>query len=335
MPMFFPMRRRAALAGLVLGGLQVTVAAQTPPVVIAQAERRPIVHEVRVTGSVVSPRVARLSSEVAGQVETLHVELGDRVEAGATLVTLDAELARIALEAARAATREARAARDDAERRRAEAERLTADRTIAETELRARRAEVAIAAATVEVREAGERREAALLARHTVVAPFAGAVSQRMTQAGEWLEPGVPVIELTATTGLRLDFEVPQALYPRITPALPLTIELDAVATGAHAAHVVATVPRGDLQSRTFLMLTRLDEDSVPLIPGMSARALLSLAAGRDGITVPRDALLRYPDGRVTVWVVEPDEAGAPRAAERRVEVGRAFAGLVEVSSGL
>ncbi|MEQ8234626.1 MAG: efflux RND transporter periplasmic adaptor subunit, partial [Gammaproteobacteria bacterium] len=217
----------------------------------------------------------------------------------------------------------------------AEAERLSAELTIAETELRARRAEVAMDAATLEVRRAGEQREAALLARHTLVAPFAGAVSLRMTQAGEWLTPGAPVIELTATDALRIDFEVPQELYPRIGPALPLSVELDARPGEELAARVIASVPRSDAQSRTFLLLTRLEDADVPIIPGMSARALLRLAAGRDGLTVPRDALLRYPDGRVTVWVVTTDSDGTARAAERRVEVGRAFDGLVEVTSGL
>ncbi len=313
-----------------------TVRAQTPPpVVVATAELREVVHEVRVTGSVVSPRLARLSSEVAGQVETLHVELGDRVEAGAPLVTLDAELARIALQAARATTREARAALEDARRRLAEAERLSAELTIAETELRARRAEVEMDAATVEVREAGERREAALLARHTLQAPFSGVVSQRMTQAGEWLEPGAPVVELTATAPLRIDFEVPQELYPRITPRLALHVSLDALPGRELAAHVIASVPRSDTQSRTFLLLTRLDDAAVPIIPGMSARARLRLADGREGVTVPRDALLRHPDGRVTVWVLERGEDGAHAVREQRVELGRAFDGLVEVRSGL
>lgn len=313
-----------------------TVRAQTPPpVVVATAELREVVHEVRVTGSVVSPRLARLSSEVAGQVETLHVELGDRVEAGAPLVTLDAELARIALQAARAATREARAALEDARRRLAEAERLSAELTIAETELRARRAEVEMDAATVEVREAGERREAALLARHTLQAPFSGVVSQRMTQAGEWLAPGAPVVELTATAPLRIDFEVPQELYPRITPRLALRVSLDALPGRELAAHVIASVPRSDPQSRTFLLLTRLDDAAVPIIPGMSARARLRLADGREGVTVARDALLRYPDGRVTVWVLERRDDGTHAVREQRVELGRAFDGLVEVRSGL
>jgi RND family efflux transporter MFP subunit len=306
-----------------------------PPVVVATAELREVVHEVQVTGSVVSPRLARVSSEVAGQVETLHVELGDRVEAGAPLVTLDAEIARIALQAARAATREAHAALEDARRRLAEAERLSAELTIAETELRARRAEVEMDAATLEVREAGERREAALLARHTLRAPFDGVVSQRMTQAGEWLEPGAPVVELTATAPLRLDFEVPQEFYPRITSTLALRVSLDALPGRELAAHVIASVPRSATQSRTFLLLTRLDDAAVPIIPGMSARAWLRLSGEREGVTVPRDALLRYPDGRVMVWVLEHRDDGLHAVHEQRVEVGRAFDGLVEVRSGL
>jgi multidrug efflux pump subunit AcrA (membrane-fusion protein) len=72
------------------------------------------------------------------------------------------------------------------------------------------------------------------------------------------------------------------------------------------------------------------------MIPGMSARATLRLGSGREGVVVPRDALLRYPDGRITVWVLEDSgEGGAPSVSERRVRTGRAFGGEMEITDGL
>ena len=50
--------------------------------------------------------------------------------------------------------------------------------------------------------------------------------------------------------------------------------------------------------------------------------------------TPRRDALQRFPDGRLVIWVVEPGPEGTV-AAEKLVQIGLAFEGLVEVRSGL
>ena len=70
------------------------------------------------------------------------------------------------------------------------------------------------------------------------------------------------------------------------------------------------------------------------MIPGMSARAQLTLATGRRGLTVPRDAILNYPDGRVVVWVVKNGAEG-PQVSETQVATGVVFDGNVEILEGL
>ena len=66
----------------------------------------------------------------------------------------------------------------------------------------------------------------------------------------------------------------------------------------------------------------------------MSARAALNLDSGRRGMVIPRDALIKYPDGRDVVWVVEESEGG-DIAAQKRVDTGLVFSGMVEIRKGL
>ena len=70
------------------------------------------------------------------------------------------------------------------------------------------------------------------------------------------------------------------------------------------------------------------------VLPGMSASAVLRLDSGQQGVVVDRDALIRYPDGRITVWVVKQagDEA---TVTEVPVRPGLSFEGKVAVSGGL
>jgi multidrug efflux pump subunit AcrA (membrane-fusion protein) len=70
------------------------------------------------------------------------------------------------------------------------------------------------------------------------------------------------------------------------------------------------------------------------MLPGMSVTASLKLATGRRGVAVPRDAIIRFPDGRVVVWVVESGADG-PTAREQPVSTGLAFDSMVEIRHGL
>jgi RND family efflux transporter MFP subunit len=161
-------------------------------------------------------------------------------------------------------------------------------------------------------------------------------VSRKLAYAGEWIEPGTPLVELVSTEGLRIDFQVPQEYFPRVRAGDSVEVSLDAVPERALPGRVAATVPRSEPGARTFLMLVRLEDEDVAMIPGMSAGARLRLGAGREGVVVSRDALLRHPDGRVTVFVLdgEPEDGTAP-VRERRVTPGRAFDGRVEIVDGL
>lgn len=324
-----------AVSGLVLSAIVTdSVARQAPPVVAAAAERAPIVREVRLTGTVTSPRVASVSVPVAGLVAQVHVDSGDRVAAGAPLVSLDRELEALALRRERAAVKEAEARLDDARRRLAEARRLAEDRNIPETEVSSRAAAVRIEAAAVERLRVAAEHQAGRVERHRVRAPFAGVISRKQTAAGEWVDPGDALVELVAVDGLRLDFQAPQAYYPRIDATTPVTVAMEALPDGPVRARIGATIPVSDPRARTFTVRVHPERTDLPITPGMSANATLRLATGREGVVVPRDALVRYPDGRVTVWTMAGED-GAPTVQERQVETGLTFAGRVEIRSGI
>ncbi len=326
---------RVAYAVFVFGALAFANAHAASPVQIAQSEMRPVVQLVTVSGTVTSPQSAILSPSIGGLVEKTLVDAGDRVEAGAIVVTLDSELARLTLERAVAEETQARIALDDAIRRLAEAERVGPQRGIAETEIKSLRAEVTRDEAALEAAAAAARQQKAVLRRHEVRAPFNGVVSQRLAQVGEWVNPGNGLVELVATEGLRFDFRVPQTYYARLDERTRIDLTLDAVPDEVVPGRVQSIVPVKDPGARTFLVRVVADaEHGLPVTPGMSARAAIRIDTGREAVVVPRDAVLLYPDGRKTVWVVE-DEDGKAIVHEKRIQAGLEFDGLVEVQGGL
>jgi len=306
------------------------------PVVIATAMQMPILRELSLHGSVTAERNARLSVAVGGLVAALKVDTGDRVEAGALLLELDPELARLRRDAALARAAQASIRSADASRRLQEARLLLPQRGIAETAVRDLEAGLAEAEVVGEQAQAEAALQEALLVRHSLRAPFAGVISSRMTDLGEWLDPGEPVFELVGIDGLRLDFAVPEDHLASLHPGAAVSFVPGARLSERYTGVIDSVVPVAEPGARTFLLRVQPDADAAPaLLPGMSVTALLQLATGRSGVTVPRDAILRYPDGRVVVWSVAESAGGAAIAVENVVDTGLSFGGRIEIRSGL
>lgn len=312
-------------------------AAQGVVVVPARAELAPIIDLVRLTGSVVSERSARISTDIGGLVAERTVALGDRVAAGDPLVQLDATLAGLELQRAEAATAEAREELAEARRRLGVAEPLARRNNLSQNELDARAAAVRIAEARVLRLEADEAPLRERVRRHTVTAPFPGVVAHRHAEAGEWIAPGSAVVELVDTVRLFVDVPVPQRYFPELRDDPGVELRFDALGDRKVGARIAALVPVSDPTARTFTVRLRPHGTDLPLTPGMSARVSFAFATGERGVVVPRDAVIRFPDGRTIVWEIEDAgaEAATATVAERHVELGRAFDGRVHVRSGL
>ena len=304
------------------------------PVSVTQAEVRPVIDRVRLSGTVVAPRSARLSVSIGGMVETVRVDLGDAVASGDVLVRLDRRLARHEVARAEAAVDEAQAELSDARRRVRVGKRLADRGNLPQNELDSRKAQVRMTAAKVERLKAEAARARTRLARRTITAPFDGVVAEKVTEAGEWVSPGTTVIELVATDILHVDLPVPQKYYPLLKPGTPVTLRFDTLPDREVSAERVALVPVSDPTARTFTLRVAPEGEDLPLTPGMSARALLRLDTGERGVVIRRDAVIRYPDGRTTVWVA-PGEDESVQVVERQIQLGRAFDGRVEVREGL
>jgi len=333
-----PTRRRAtvALATLLAGALLAASSpdAQGPSVATSTSEKAPIINRVRLTGTVVSPRTAQLSSDVGGLVEEVMVDLGDRVAKGDPVVRLDAELYRLRYKSAKAEAREAAGELADAERRVRIARRLARNNNLPQNELDAREAQLRIAKAKAERLKAEQQRWQARVQRHRIKTPFDGVITSRMAETGEWIDPGDPIAELVDIDHLRVDVAVPQQYFPTLEDKPRVSLRFDALPDRSIDAEVIARVPLSDPTARTFTLRLRPTVDNIPLTPGMSARVIMRLNTGERGVVIPRDALMRYPDGRTTVWVTNR-ETGTVTVSERQVQIGRAFDGMIHVRGGL
>lgn len=306
------------------------VAQSAAPVAVTTPTEAPATQSMELTGSFVARRSARLSPRIAGLVAEVAVDAGDRVAAGEVLVRLDDRLAELEVAQAKAAVKEARAALSEAKRLRDEGRRLVRDRFLPESEVQSREAAVLMAEAAVAVSESEAATVSERLARHTVIAPFDGVVSRKLTEAGEWASTGVPVAELVGTDELWLDVRAPQESWPALADRAEVAVRADAFPNRPLEATVHARVPVNDPTARTFLVRLVISDPPPGVIPGMSARARFLLPRGGKVLNLPRDAIIRYPDGTTTVWIVTDG-----KARESEVTVDRFVGDIAEISAGV
>jgi RND family efflux transporter MFP subunit len=333
---------QGTLLGILLLPFQSGLTAEQAPVRVAIAipEQAVITEELELTGSITAERRARLSPRVDGLVRQLKVDAGDRVKAGQVLIQLDDELAQHALQGADAQAAQAQARLAEAQRLVTEARRLVGEKHLPQTELERRESDLQLAQAQVQAAQASREQQAELVQRHALPAPFAGVVADRYTDVGEWITRGTPVIDLVATDRVRLDVQAPQEYFTRISKDAPVTVRVHGGSTRTLAGRISALVPigtrteaQGRESTRTFLVRVLIDETQNALLPGASATAEIRLKGSSRGFVVPRDALLRYPDGTHSVFVIL-EQQGALIARERRVRIGRGGQ-EVEVLEGL
>jgi membrane fusion protein, multidrug efflux system len=304
------------------------------PVVVTEVQREIVTEKFSLTGTVTPLQQSMLSPRVTGLVETVHVDAGSVVRAGDRLLTLDATLAELAIESAAAARSEAQTRLAEAERLFAESERLQRRNSIPDTEVQNRKAAVAIAEAAARRADVAHQEQQERVKRHTVFAPFSGVITEKMTEAGEWVSTGDPVLQLVGLDTPKIDVRVPQERMAAIKPTTAVEFAVDGENRGSTAARIFTLVGATDPMTRTSLVRVEPADLSTVLPVGRSARVTFLIASDAPVLTVPRDAVVRRADGTVNVWIAESN-GDAWTAATRRIELGRPFSNHIEVVAGL
>lgn len=286
------------------------------------------------TGTLTAERAAALSPRVDGLVARVLVDAGDHVAAGQPLLQLDTTIAEQSLARAAAASAEAEAAADEASRQLREGEAMAARKFISTSQVDTLRAAEKLSLAALASARAAQAEQRALLERHSLPAPFAGVIAERMTEVGQWAARGTPVLRLVALDSVWLDVRVPQERHADFDGEIAATVFPDTLPGVSLPARIIARVPVSAADARTFLLRLEIDNDEARLIPGTSARAEFAIAAGESALAIARDALLRQPDGGYSLFVVE-SEGDRLVARLRSVRLLRDQGERVAIASGL
>jgi RND family efflux transporter MFP subunit len=312
-------------------------------VVTEQVEIRTLAETRPIFGEIVAQRDSAVAARVAGIVDEVSVLVGDQVEPGDVLATLDRQLLAIELEQAEASVAESEAGIEVAEARVVRTQdvfnRIDAlSGTAAFSEGRLEDTRGAFSEASGQLAEAQARllnAQAALerarynFERARITAPFRAIVLTVEADPGQFISSGEPVARLLDMTTLEIEANVPSQYIAGLSPELVLRGETEDGT--ALDLTVRAILPTEFASTRTRPVRFTADLQSLigRIAVGQSITVSVPTDAPRDALSVPKDALTQSANG----WSVFVDEEGV--ATPRTVQVGVAMGDRFEVLSGL
>ena len=294
-------------------------------------------NQYQLTGTVTSPRSSDLSSRMEGLITQINVDAGSVVKKGDLLMQLDAKLAELDLALIETEINQAEIELLDAQRLADESTKLTRSGAFAKSETATRKTKLLVSENRLKQLDARRNQLLEKLARHQLIAPFDGVISTKLAEAGEWVATGKPVLRLIEMENLRFDLQVPQESLSIVKNTDFINVKLDAYPDINMKAKVLVIVPVKNNISRTFLTRLALTDPDGLATPGMSGTATIdSHSESKNIVLIPRDALVRFPDGSVKVWLVKGEQSEATvvsRVVKTTDELGK-MAKITEVLEG-
>lgn len=278
---------------------------------VYQAKASQTSQSLSLTGTVEAKQHAELATLESGVVESLYVEVGDVVEKGQKLLSLDAKLAKLNVERVKALKAAAQAQKTEAERLYKEVVSLSKQQLVAETLLNERLSALAIAKAELSRVDAELAQALEVLSRHTLIAPFSGVIAERQIDVGEWVTQQSSVLTLVEQQSLRLKVAIPQEYYQQLNASGDVSVVVTPDVAGASSitAKLNRLVGVAANSSRTVTGLVYLPNNAA-LVVGMSAKASVYLPASETTqVWLPKSAIKQHPDGGRSVFVVDNNKA--------------------------
>ncbi len=289
-----------------------------------------------------------LHAKVSGFVETLTVDVGDRVTNGQLLATLEIPELNDDLDHAQALEK-----RSEEEVKKSEAEhdeshlaytRLAAverakPRLVAQQDLdliqakdRAAEATLETAKQQIQVAKADVKKLQTMLKYCRITAPFNGVITKRFTDPGALIHNGgsasTALVRLSQNDRLRLVFPVSVSFVALIKDGDPLEIRIPSV--GKAFSGVISRFTRKvETATRTMDVEVDVPNPDLALIPGMYASVALRLEHRDKALVVPVEAVSR--EKAASIYLINKES----RIEERVIKLGLETANKLEVLDGL
>lgn len=300
------MIRRVILVGLLIATpaliyvLSPLGSKDIPTVQVITAQRGLLESSIRVTGRVINDRTVTLTALVDGQIQGMLVQKGETVEAGQILAFLDKReadsllvksQALVARETEHVDEKQRRLKRLRGVSRAGGASAQTVDDAAAE--LRAAQSSLRVAHADLVLAQLHR-------AKVEVKAPFAGVITEKSTEVGQWVEAGIKLFTLVALEGREIEAQVDAGDSATVAIGQSVRVSCDAFAGQPWSETVQWIAPAVSASDNdalnTFAVRMTLGPTAPSLLLGQQVDARILTAHRENALKLPYKALIETND---------------------------------------
>jgi RND family efflux transporter MFP subunit len=311
---------------------------------MAPASRHDLTDYITVVGNLIGEATVDVVPRVAGRIESIGVQLGDRVSKGQQIVKIEDRTIREQIKQAEASL----------ETNKATVISRQNDEKVAASVLARMKAQDQAGLVSKQALEDAESRHNAAMSQVTVaqsqqmqtqaridelkitlndtsvISPVDGFVSRRLLDPGAFAGANTVILSVVDIGTVRMVASLVEKGFKKVTPGVEAVVEVDAFPGEQFRGVVRRVAPVFDPATRTAQMEIEVPNPGFRLKPGMYARVRLTVDQRPNALTVPRAAVIDT-DGKRGVFLVDEGQT----AHFREIRTGLQDGERVEVLEGL
>jgi len=274
-----------------------------PPVAVTTETVTPVetIRTLRLTGTLRGQRETELAANVMGRITRIDVDRGQSVAKGALIAQADVRAAALALNEARVAVQTSKTQEAINQADCARYEQLKKGGAVTALEYDQVTAKCKTAPLNREAAEARQSIAAKNVGDGAIRAPFAGVITERYTEVGEYVQPSSRVVSIAQVGELKLEFSLPEQNFPDVKIGADVGFRVAAYGNELFTGKV-SRISGAVRETRDVLVEARVPNTDNRLLPGMFAD--VELAIGKESLpSVPKAATFDS-NGKLNVLVV-------------------------------
>jgi len=306
-------------------------AAAAPPALTVQVAKpvwRTVQRTAQGQGALFAKESVILSNRLAGYVNKVLVDFGDKVKAGQVLAEMEREELDLQVDAAESAVKQAQATYIRAKGEYERAQQLYAEQIVSPQRRDTAEADYKVAEAGVHSAEKALALVRKRLRDTRIVSPIDGFVQQRLVNPGEYMAAASKLLEVVIVNPLKLRTPVPERYARLARIGLPMRIEVDAL-PGESFDGILTRIAAGvDHTTRSLLVEAEIPNPEGKLRPGYFAH-VTGVMGEEVALFIPRSGLYRFA-GVDRVFIIKDNTVSS-----REVKSGVEQENMIEIAEGL
>jgi RND family efflux transporter MFP subunit len=284
-----------------------------------------------VSGKIQASNSANLSTRIMGFVNNIYVNVGNKVNKGQLLLSVNNTELQAKLAQVNASITETKAAHNTAEKDYNRYKNLFAENSVSQKEMDDMTANFEMAKARLEAANQIKNEVNAQFAYTNIKSPFAGVVTNKFIKVGDLASPGVPLIAVESIGKFEVIATVPESEILQIKSGVEVVVNVKSI-----KETVTGTVTEVSTSAKNtggqYLVKIALDNTDTKILSGMftTVQFPVEKQIKKEMVLVPISAIINR--GQLTgIYTVSQSNT----AILRWLRLGRTIGEQVEVLSGL